>query len=225
VNQSEFDAIIFDHDGTLVDTESPDFEACQILCAEQGIELPLEYWAKTVVGHMNGYDVMYEELLRPSGMSRDQMRWRLDQLWAETQKKTSLMPGVLVLLNELKRHGYRLAVATASDRQWTDRWLSHFNLLPYFEVIATGDEVPNNKPAPDVYLHAATQLGVEPGRCLVFEDSVAGIQAAGAAGMIVVAVPSHVTQTLDFKGAHAIAGQGLEAISPAWIASLGKNYV
>jgi HAD superfamily hydrolase (TIGR01509 family) len=224
VSQLEFDAIIFDHDGTLVDTESPDFEACRILCAEQGIELALEYWARTVVGHMNGYDVMYEELLKQSGISRDQMHRRLDQLWAETQKKTNLMPGVLVLLPELKRHGYRLAVATASDRQWTDRWLSHFNLLPYFEVIATGDEVPNNKPAPDVYLHAAAQLGVEPGRCLVFEDSMAGVTAASAAGMIVVAVPSHVTRTLNFQGAHAIAGQGLTDVNPGWIASLGKNY-
>lgn len=224
VSQLGFDAIIFDHDGTLVDTESPDFEACRILCEEQGVELPLEYWARTVVGHMNGYDVMYEELLGSSGMSRIQMHHRLGQLWPETLEKTSLMPGVMALLPELKRLGYRLAVATASDREWTDRWLRHFDLLPYFEVVATGDEVLNNKPAPDVYLHAAAQLGVEPGRCLVFEDSLAGVQAASAAGMVVVAVPSHVTHSLSFEGAHVVAGHGLTAVSPAWIQSLGRNH-
>ena len=224
VGQLEFEAIIFDHDGTLVDTESPDFEACRILCAEQGIELPLDYWARTVVGHRNGYDVMYEELLRSSDMSRIQMHRRLDQLWSETQEKASVMPGVKALLPELKRLGYRLAVATASDRDWTDRWLRHFDLLPYFEVVATGDEVPNNKPAPDVYLHAAAQLGVDPRRCLVFEDSLAGVEAASAAGMVVVAVPNHVTHSLNFQRAHVVAGQGLTAVSPAWIASLRKNH-
>ncbi len=58
-----FEAIIFDHDGTLIDTESPDFEACKMLCAKFGITLTLEYWAQKVVGHMDGYDILFKEII------------------------------------------------------------------------------------------------------------------------------------------------------------------
>ena len=81
------------------------------------------------------------------------------------------------------------------------------------------NDVVNNKPAPDVYLLAAERLGVKPERCLVFEDSVAGVHAAKSAGMTVVAVPNQVTRTLDFQQADLIISS-LEGVTVTWIETL-----
>ncbi len=218
-----FDAIIFDHDGTLVDTESPDFRACCMLYEELGLTLQLEYWAEHVVGRLNGYEVLFQELIQRDGhgQSMPVLRQRLRELWDVTFQNVKLMPGVLELLPQLRQAGYPLAVATGADRAWVQRWLTHFSLQSYFGVVANSEDVPHNKPAPDVYLFAAGRLGVQPERCLVFEDSLAGVQAAKAAGMTAVAVPSEVTKTLNFSQADAVI-TGLRQVTPAWIEAIGK---
>ncbi len=219
-----FEAIIFDHDGTLIDTETPDLKACQTLFAEHGLSLSVETWAEKIVGRMDGYHDLFGEVIRVSrnGVTAASLWQRLRELWQINLENVELMPGVANLLPQLRAQGYPLAVATASDRNWTSRWLTHFNLLPYFQVIATSDDVINNKPAPDVYLFAAQQLGVAPQRCLVFEDSLVGAEAAQSAGMTVVAVPSHVTRTLNFGRADAVV-HGLENVSLAWVEAFGKT--
>ncbi|HMR62371.1 MAG TPA: HAD family phosphatase [Anaerolineae bacterium] len=213
-----FEAIIFDHDGTLVDTETPDFLACQTLCREHGAELSLDYWAATIVGGFDGYDRMFAEIIQPHNgrVSTTQLKQRLRELWTVNLANTALMPGVLPLLRQLQGSGYPLAVATAADRFWVDRWLTHFELYPFFHSISCQNDVLNNKPAPDVYLHAADRLGVDPSRCLVFEDTLIGVRAAKAAGMTVIGVPSHVTKTLDFSEAHAVVSS-LAHVDLKWI--------
>jgi beta-phosphoglucomutase-like phosphatase (HAD superfamily) len=114
-----------------------------------------------------------------------------------------------------------MGVATASDHQWAERWLSHFSLQSYFQVVATSSDVPNNKPAPDVFLFAAAQLGVPPERCLVFEDSLAGTQAAKAAGMKVIAVLNHANKALTFSAADVII-EGLEGLTLPQIEQWGQ---
>lgn len=216
-----FDAIIFDHDGTLIDTERADLEACQRLYQEYGAEITVEYWAENIVGHMGGYEFILTELIQRNGhgATRDTLWQRFKELWSVSLENVGLMPGVANLLPTLHAAGYPLAVATASDRAWARRWLTRFELWSYFQVIATGDDVIHNKPAPDVYLFAAAQLGVKPERCLVFEDSLAGLKAAKAAGMTVVAVPSHLTKTLNFSQADSII-YGLDNITVEWIKAL-----
>jgi beta-phosphoglucomutase len=216
-----FDAIIFDHDGTLIDTERADLEACRKLYQEHGAEITVEYWAEHIVGHMDGYELILADLLQRNGhgSTRDTLWQRFKELWVITLENVELMPGVTSLLSQLHTAGYPLAVATASDRDWAKRWLTRFNLYAYFQVVATSDDVAQNKPAPDVYLFAAAQLGVKPERCLVFEDSLVGLKAAKAAGMTVVAVPSSLTQTLDFSQADGII-TGLDKITIEWIKAL-----
>jgi len=219
-----FEAIIFDHDGTLIDTETPDYLACRMLCQELDIALTLEHWAEKIVGRRNGYDELFEDLIQSDnhGLTKADMWQRLRELWPITLENVELMPGVGRLLPQLQATGYPLAVATASDRNWAIRWLTRFDLLDYFQTIACSDDVTQNKPAPDVYLFAAAQLGVHPERCLVFEDSVAGLQSAHSAGMTVIAVPNHVTKTLDFSQADGIL-DGLENVTLEWITALEQN--
>jgi len=218
-----FDAIIFDHDGTLIDTETADYKACQLLCEEVGVSLAQEFWAEKILGRMDGYEALFEEVIRLQyrDFDRAKMWQRLRELWQVTRDNISLMPGVTTLLPPLQAEGYPMGVATASDHQWAERWLSHFNLQDYFQVVATSSDVPNNKPAPDVYLFAAAQLGVPPERCLVFEDSLAGTQAAKTAGMKVIAVLNHGNRALAFSAADVII-DGLESVSLAQIEQWGQ---
>jgi beta-phosphoglucomutase len=219
--QHPFEAIIFDHDGTMVDTETPDIRACQMLYDEFNAPFDSQQWARLVAGSMAGYDILLDELaaFHGNGLTRDDMWKRLRELWAITYEQVELAPGVRQLLPQLHAAGYPLGVASASERKWIERWMSTFELLPYFQSIASGDDVRHNKPAPDVYLFAASQLGAAPENCLVFEDSLTGVLSAKAAGMMVVAVPSHITRSLDFSHADAIV-DGLDKVTVDWLAKL-----
>lgn len=222
MNHQPIEAIIFDLDGTLIDTETADFAACQMLYQELGLSLNLTYWADRVVGVLDGYDILLAELVQTcgNGLTTADLRQRLDQLWGLAYDAVELMPAAGRLVSTLYAAGYPLAVATASDCQWAERWLSHFQLEPYFQAVATGDVVAHNKPAPDVFLLAAEQLNVGSDRCLVFEDSVPGVTAAKAAGMQVVAVPGQVTKSLDFSRADAII-PNLRSVTLDWIRTFG----
>ncbi|NJN94541.1 MAG: HAD family phosphatase [Anaerolineales bacterium] len=214
-----FDAIIFDHDGTLVDTEQADLETCRLIYQEHGRDFSVDYWARHIVGYMGGYNLVLDDLTRHNGHNptREAVWIRFKELWAMTSENVQLMPGVTALLPQLHNAGYPMAVATASDRAWVQRWFTRFELWPYFQAIATGDDVEHNKPAPDVYLFAASQLGVTPERCLVFEDSLPGLAAAKAAGMTVVAIPGPHMHHLDYSLADALIDT-LENITAEWVA-------
>ena len=224
--QHPFDAIIFDHDGTLVDTETPDIRACQMLYDELNAPFDPQQWARLVAGSMAGYDILLDELaaFHGNGLTRDDIWKRLRELWAITYEQVELASGVKQLLPQLHTAGYPLGVASASERKWIERGMSTFELLPYFQSIASGDDVCHNKPAPDVYLFAAAQLGAAPEKCLVFEDSLTGVQSAKAAGMTVVAVPSHITQNLDFSHADAVVA-GLDNVTLAGLEELGRGNI
>ncbi len=213
-----YEAIIFDLDGTLIDTESADLWACQSLCLEHGFTLAPGFWAENLVGHMDNYGLLYDQVLQQNGhdTTLEGLRRRLKELWLLGLEHVQPMPGVSTLLPALRAAGYPLAIATASDRAWANRWLTAFNLLPHFSAIATGDDIAHNKPAPDVYLYAAARLGVRPEGCLVFEDSLPGLAAAASAGMTVVAVLNHATQALNYTQATTIINN-LEQVTVDWI--------
>jgi HAD superfamily hydrolase (TIGR01509 family) len=199
--------LIFDHDGTLVDSVGPDFVACSALCAELGVELHGDEWAREICGRIDAYDRLFDHLLQVQPrLDRDALWRRLRELWTIhlTEETIRLLPGARELAASLHGSGVPLAVASSSDGWWTRRWLRHFTLERYFAAVVAREDVSRVKPEPDVYFEAARRLGVAPAECLVFEDSLTGINAAKAAGMTVVAIPTEHTRGLDHSCADAV---------------------
>lgn len=202
-------AVVFDHDGVLVDSIRPHFLACSALFREHGAELPQGRWAREICGSPDAHPLLFGMLRNSAGAvtrTDAQLQDRLDTLWAEhfTPENVRLMPGVRELLAALRAVGLTLAVASAADESWVRRWLRHYELDGSFATVVTGDQVPRRKPDPAVYLETAARLSVEPRRCVVFEDSVSGVAAARAAGMTVLAVPTPLTSACDYSLAHRV---------------------
>ncbi len=221
------EAVIFDHDGILVDTIRPDYLACSALFEEHGATLPARMWAQEVCGRPDGYPRLFDVLLDSAGAPAGSgpsdaadrgttgphghaaLQERLSQLWERfmTPEHVRLLPGVRELLTRLRAAGLPVAVASAADAEWVRRWLGHFGIEEYVDTVVGGDEVPRRKPDPAVYLAAAARLGVPPARCVAFEDSLTGVAAARAAGITVTAVPTGLTRSLDYSAAdHVLPG-------------------
>ena len=121
-------------------------------------------------------------------------------------------PGAEQLLQWLKTNGYRTALATATPVERAARYLEQTELLPYFDVICSARQVPHGKPAPDIYLYAAAQLGVPPENCMALEDSPNGVRSAVAAGCQTVLVPDLDNPSADLQGLPFTVADGLEDV-------------
>jgi len=191
------EAIIFDFDGIIIDTESPDLEVWQDCYRAHGLDLTLDVWAKRV-GHNedDSFDPVahFEKI---TGQPFDPaLRQANVQRYLDRCASQPILPGVTALLQAARDHGIPLAIASSSYRKWVERWLRHHNLWHYFACIRTRDDVAKGKPAPDLYLSAAACLGVPVERCIAIEDSPIGMQAALSAGIRCIAVPNPLTARL-----------------------------
>lgn len=182
-------AVVFDMDGTLIDTERVCRTAWSRASAELGAPLP-DWMLHAFVGCSlpNARIMLMEEFGDETLI--DNMFERMFELFHEGCAK-DLKPrsGAGEALEELKAAGYTLALATSSHREASIEKMERFGLFPYFEASVFGDEVERAKPEPDIYLKAAEYLGVEPAACVAVEDSFNGVRAAHAAGMRVFIVP------------------------------------
>lgn len=126
------------------------------------------------------------------------------------------MPGAVALIEEITSRGLATAVVTMTQPDWTAATLRTSGLAALFEVVITVADVEHGKPAPDLYLHAARELGVEPRACLAIEDSVHGIDAAFAAGMHVVQLRQATFVPEPQPEAHAVL-DSLEHFDLSWL--------
>ena len=181
-------AVIFDLDGTLVDSmwmwEQIDIE----YLSRHGYERPptLE---KDIEGMSFSETAVYfkETFCLPDSLEQIKQAW-IDMSIEKYRREVPLKKGALRFLQFLKGSGIPVGIATSNNREIVDVVTKSLKIRPYFQVIATACEVAAGKPAPDVYLNVAGRLGVEPEQCLVFEDVPAGIFSGKAAGMAVCAV-------------------------------------
>lgn len=218
-------ALIFDFDGLILDTETPEYDAWQEIYAEHEARLPIELWAQIIGGSgASDFDaaIHLERLLgRPLDRPALKAHWqaRSDELL----KHQSVLPGVMDILTDACRLGLRLAMASSSSHCWVDQHISRQGLADYFEVVKCGDDVPRTKPDPGLFLAALRALRLRAEEALVFEDSANGVKAAKAAGLFTVAVPLPLTRHLGVDGADVVLGSLAETTLPALLAHAGDE--
>lgn len=188
-------AVVFDMDGTLLDTEPLYKQAMVVACAAQGREWSDEVHARTIGVPGDEGDRIMEEALGPTF---DMVAYRA--LYRDTvedliAREITVKPGVHEFLDALEARGIGMAIATSTRRAYANPHLEAAGIAGRFATIVTRDDVQNGKPHPESFLRAAEGLGVDPAACIAIEDSYNGVRAAHAAGMKTVMVPDLLPPT------------------------------
>lgn len=199
--------VIWDFDGTVLDTEWPAFHAAKLEFERYGKEIDLAVWQNTLGSA--GQEPWWEGLRRQVGgfeESDEELldRWRATK--AEMTDSYDLRPGVRDLFDRLAAEAMPCAVASSSPLWWVEKYLRKHNLWDRPVNVTTADDVgaERTKPHPDLFLLAAERANTDPANCVVIEDSQHGITAAKAAGMFAIATPHRLTESQDFSHADRV---------------------
>lgn len=190
-------AVIWDMDGVILDSAAQHWQAWQLLAAETNTVFTKADFRKTF-GQRNA-DIIprYWRIQQHS----DIQRWadRKEDLYRELLRADARpLPGALALLTALHEAGWQQALGSSAPLANIELILELLNLGTLLDAVVSGEEAPHGKPAPDIFLAAARALGIAPLHCVVIEDAVAGVQAARAGGMRVVAVTNgHPNRELE----------------------------
>lgn len=191
------DALVFDFDGLILDTETPEMVSWQEEFESAGVQLDPDRWMSWI-GTYAGVD-LYDELSEALGapVDRDTVRASRQERYARLIATEEIRPGVLDYLARADELGLRLGVASSSPNEWVRRHLTTLGLEARFHAICGRDDVGGvAKPAPDVYLEVLRRLGVPAENAIALEDSPNGVRAAKAAGIRCVYVPNGLTRSL-----------------------------
>lgn len=199
-------ALLFDFDGLILDTETTEFLVWQKIYREYGQEMLPETWGQIVGGYgISNFDgaVHLAELVG-NGLNAGDLHARYRSESDALILRQPVLPGVLDYLDDARRLDLRLAVASSSPHDWVDTHLARLGLADRFDVTICRDDVPpgRTKPYPDLFLKALKVLDLSAEEAIVFEDSPNGVNAARAAGILVVSVPNPITSLLKTNGAN-----------------------
>jgi HAD superfamily hydrolase (TIGR01509 family) len=196
-------AVIFDFDGTILDTETPEFEEWRSAFRARGQDLGLDVWQHSL-GTVGAYDPCAHLASLGADFDPDALRQEVLARHVARCQSQPLLPGVVDRLRESRAAGLGTAIASSSPSDWVEGWLERHAIRDLFDTICTRDHVERVKPAPDLFLLAARRLGTAPAECIVFEDSPNGLRAARAAGMACVAIPNPLTRHLPLGDADLV---------------------
>jgi len=193
----EADAVIFDCDGLLAETEAGWTRAETAIFREHGYDFGPAQKQLLIGGTLaSGGEAMAAYFGTPG--TGPVLAARLaDLVWQELAAGAPAMPGAREIAETLRHRGIPVGVASNSPRRFVDAVLGSAGLEDLFDVVVSSDDVENPKPAPDLYLAACAQLAAEPARSVAFEDSRTGVASARAAKTFVIGVPSMPGTALD----------------------------
>jgi beta-phosphoglucomutase family hydrolase len=214
-------AAIFDWDGVIIDSSAQHEQSWELLSAEIGKPLPDGHFKR-------GFGKKNEAIIPGLGWANEPAEihaigLRKEELYRELIVRDGVtpLPGARELLDALEQAGIPCAVGSSTHRKNIEAIFGITGLGKFFRAVVTGEDVVHGKPAPDVFLAAADRLGVEPRRCVVFEDALVGIAAAHAGGMRCVAVAT--TNPIELLSEAEISVRSLAEVSlPKLTALFGK---
>jgi HAD superfamily hydrolase (TIGR01509 family) len=212
--------IIFDFDGLIIDTEMPGCNAWAELFNQQGFSFTIEDWKKAIGTGPSAYDPAQHLSQLTNGL--------LDPLVIQEQtlarareliELQPMLPGVLDFIIAAERLELPMAVASSSNREWVEGYLTKLGIRKYFKVVCTSNDVTNVKPDPELFLMAAKKLGIAPSEAVIFEDSPNGVKAAFAAGIPCIAIPNDITKSMDLSLATKIV-DSFQLLNPQTLINL-----
>ncbi len=194
-------AIIFDFDGLILDTETPEYQSWQEIYQSHGCELPLSLWT-SMIGKGND-DITFD----PYAHLETQLKHAIDRVAMRTARRAWMMdkialqpvlPGIVDYLTDAKRMGLKIGLASSSGGEWVKGHLTRLGLIEHFECIRNADDVVRTKPDPELYFAVLKAMDIQSHEAIAFEDSANGAWAAKRAGLFCVAVPNPMTSSLNF---------------------------
>ena len=186
--------LIFDFDGLIVDTEVPAYQAWQEIYQKYDCNLPLSTWVTCIGGSadiFSPYDYLEKQLGR--AIERGEIRSKYRQRYIELVEMEPILPGVKDYIDDAKRLGLKVALASSSSHSWVDGHLSRLGLIEHFDCIKCSENVKDVKPDPALYQSVLDELELRADEGIVLEDSANGILAGKRAGLFCVAVPNPMT--------------------------------
>ncbi len=214
-------AVIFDMDGVIIDSEPLWEKAERILLARRGLDYDPIYRDKIVGLNQRDSGRLLKETFNLPETIEELLEERIGILLTLFDKELELVPNLLTILKGLKKSGFLLALASSSPLRVINFVLEKFSLNEFFSVVVSGESVELGKPAPDIYLYTANKLGVQPGECIVIEDSINGVKSAKSAGMVCIAIPDKRLNQKEFQIADLVVDR-LDEISVEMIRNLGR---
>ncbi len=197
--------LIFDFDGLIIDTETPEYLSWLEIYKEHEAVLAPEEWAACLGTAASAFDAvgLLEQrtgrALNRGNLTEDYRKRALAKIYQQP-----ILPGVREYLAYARSAGIELAVASSSSKEWVASHLARLELSDYFSYLVTRDDVKNVKPDPELYCQALRRLGLQPEQAIALEDSPHGITAARQAGIFCVAVPNPISSRLDLSHASLV---------------------
>lgn len=206
-------AILYDHDGTLVDSETVHYQIWSDVLTDFGANLAIQDYKQFHAGMptlANAQDIIERFNLTHTASALAKLKDEATQLFLENDK-FPLMPGVMESIHFFTDHDIPVAVVTGAGRLGVTTSINKHGIGHHFQEIISADDVLRSKPAPDCYILAARKLGVAPSECIAIEDTVHGAQAAKAAGIPCVVVPNTMSIDNRFPDAVQVCQNIMEA--------------
>lgn len=213
-------ALLFDFDGTILDTEDAEYRTWQEVYARYGQSLALSTWANVVGTAGGGFDpVAHLEQLTGQKLPHQEIRHRRRERDRALTDAMDARPGVRALIAQAEAAGVALAIASSSQHGWVERHLRRLGLIDAFTTICCSDDTGRGKPDPAVYLLALERLGIAASEAVAVEDSPNGALAAARAGVACLVVPNGVTSSFAFPST-AVRRTTLEGVALEDLAGL-----
>jgi HAD superfamily hydrolase (TIGR01509 family) len=197
-------ALIFDMDGLMIDSERLYFQSERDIAGSFGKEIKEEIlWRMMGRNPLEGLEILVSELKLPIS-PQEAVSLRNELMREKMKSDLRAMPGLFQIIDAFYGE-LKLAVSTGAQKEFLEMAVNELGIREKFDVLQASDDIQRGKPDPEIFLKTCEKLGLEPGDCIILEDSENGVRAGWRAGCYVIAVPSEYTRKQDFRIAHYVA--------------------